>query len=202
VISSGGGFSTFFAQPAWQQPTVAAYLRAANASALTTPAAGFNPRGRAYPDLALIGVKYQVILSGTPVNIGGTSASAPVFAAMVTLINSARQAAGLPNVGFINPTLYAASTHSNRPQVFQDVTSGHNKCCSEYAKSTCCKSGFTSMSGWDPVTGWGSVNLNNLAQVFNVTIPQDQVTTNAAVRSSFSLMYPFLLVSLLVSTMT
>ena len=60
IITSGGGFSTYFAQPAWQQSAVDAYLRAANRSALTAPAAGFNPKGRAYPDLALLGVNYQV----------------------------------------------------------------------------------------------------------------------------------------------
>jgi len=196
VITSGGGFSTFFAQPAWQQVAVSAYLKAANSSALTAPAAGFNPRGRAYPDVALLGVNYQVIISGSPVGIYGTSASAPVFAAMITLINSARQAAGLPNVGFINPTLYAASAKLNRSQVFHDVTSGHNKCCSTSAKSTCCKSGFTAIRGWDPVTGWGSVNLNQLAGVFNVTIPQGQATTNTAARNGLPLLYPSLLMGL------
>mmetsp|Transcript_10297 Transcript_10297/g.15463 ORF Transcript_10297/g.15463 Transcript_10297/m.15463 type:complete len:672 (-) Transcript_10297:785-2800(-) len=171
VISSGGGFSTFFAQPAWQQPTVAAYLRAANASALTTPAAGFNPRGRAYPDLALIGVNYQVMVAGKLVGMYGTSASAPVFAAFITLLNTARRAAGQPAVGFINPSLYSAGR--NRSGLFTDVTSGSNKCCSTGVPASpgpgpvCCSSGFTALPGWDPVTGWGSLGMSQLSKLFN-----------------------------------
>ena len=37
----------------------------------------------------------------------GTSASTPVFAGMLSLINSRRLAAGKSSVGFANPALYA-----------------------------------------------------------------------------------------------
>ena len=42
----------------------------------------------------------------------GTSASTPVVASMITLINDARIAAGKNSVGFLNPTVCFSSFHS------------------------------------------------------------------------------------------
>ena len=58
----------------------------------------------------------------------GTSASAPVFAAMITQWNDMRIAAGRPPMGFIAPFLYAV--HDAHPSAFQDITTGDNVCCS------------------------------------------------------------------------
>ena len=55
-------------------------------------------------------------LGGEFVPIDGTSASTPIFAGVVTLLNDARAAAGLPPLGFLNPILYQASR--DRPQTF------------------------------------------------------------------------------------
>ena len=41
----------------------------------------------------------------------GTSASAPVVASIITLINDARITAGKKSVGFINPTVRFSSFH-------------------------------------------------------------------------------------------
>ena len=54
----------------------------------------------------------------------GTSASAPVFAAMVTLWNDIRLANNMPTMGFIAPFLYYI--HSTHPEAFQDVVTGNN----------------------------------------------------------------------------
>ena len=32
---------------------------------------------------------------------------------------------------------------------------------------TCCTSGFTTTTGWDPVTGLGSINFDQLTKIFN-----------------------------------
>jgi len=55
--------------------------------------------------------------AGLPVTIGGTSASSPTFAAILTRINEERIAVGKSTIGFVNPTLYA------NPQVLHDITS-------------------------------------------------------------------------------
>jgi len=81
----------------------------------------------------------------------GTSAAAPVFAAMVTLANSARLDAGKAPLGFLNPALYAFPA-----DVFHDITSGENNCAAAHSNPVCCQYGFTAAAGWDPLTGLGS----------------------------------------------
>ena len=54
----------------------------------------------------------------------GTSASAPVFAAMVTLWNDIRLAYGQPPMGFIAPFLYFV--YETSPDAFQDIVTGNN----------------------------------------------------------------------------
>lgn len=76
VITSGGGFSTVFSQPTWQASAVNSFLQR------TTATAGYNPAGRAMPDLSFVGVKYPSVIGGSLYNMYGTSASTPLFAAM------------------------------------------------------------------------------------------------------------------------
>jgi len=58
--------------------------------------------------------------------VGGTSAGAPVFAGMLTLINQATENAA--GQGSINPTLYAlAGSPSTYATAFHDITTGNNK---------------------------------------------------------------------------
>ena len=171
IITSGGGFSTFYAAQDWQTSAVSTYF--AGLSSADTPTPGYNVMGRGYPDISFIGVWYDVIVQGQVINLFGTSASSPVFAAMLSLVNSARIDAGQSSVGFINPTLYQLGSNATfAAQVgasFNDVTSGDNKCCaSSTGNPTCCDSGFTATSGWDPVTGWGSMDYTQLLKLFPV----------------------------------
>ena len=71
------------------------------------PAAVWNSTGisRAYPDVSVAGIGYPGVVNGMWYAISGTSASAPVFAAMISLVNDARMAAGKGPVGFINPAV-------------------------------------------------------------------------------------------------
>jgi subtilase family serine protease len=91
---------------------------------------------------------------------GGTSADAPVFAGMVAIIN---QAAGYTaGQGLINPTLYSlAANGATYASAFHDITGGNNDCT---AGSSVCGStaGFSAGTGYDQVTGLGSVDLANL----------------------------------------
>ncbi|HET9304483.1 MAG TPA: S53 family peptidase [Candidatus Sulfotelmatobacter sp.] len=99
--------------------------------------------------------------------IGGTSASTPVFAGMVVLLN---QQTGGPN-GNVNPLLYQLAAVA--PNAFHDITTGDNKVyCSPNTpgapqpSSLWCPStgvlGFSAGTGYDLVTGLGSVDVNNL----------------------------------------
>jgi hypothetical protein len=104
--------------------------------------------------------------------VGGTSASTPIFAGMISLVNQYLGAAGLGN---INYTLYplAAVAHNN---YFHPITSGENDVyCQAGTPSgeptgVVCPAGGVggfstsqSNSGYNPANGLGSVDLNNLA---------------------------------------
>ena len=73
--------------------------------------------------MSAVGDNVLIWNKGRPVLIGGTSASSPAFAAIITRINEERIAAGKRTVGFINPVLYA------HPQVLHDITIGNNSGC-------------------------------------------------------------------------
>lgn len=90
--------------------------------------------------------------NGVPTLIGGTSASAPIFAAIITRINEERIAAGKSTVGFVNQTLYA------NPGGLYDITSGTNAGCNTQ--------GFEAVQGWDPITGLGTPKFSSLLGVF------------------------------------
>jgi tripeptidyl-peptidase-1 len=83
----------------------------------------YNRNGRGYPDVSAIGDNVLIFNKGAPTLIGGTSAAAPVFAAILTRINEERLKAGKSTVGFVNPTLYA------NPGAFHDITTGSNPGC-------------------------------------------------------------------------
>ena len=84
-------------------------------------------------------IKFSVIIGGEVYSIGGTSASTPVFAGMITLVNSHRLSKGLGTLGWITPSLYQYFDH-----FIHDVVSGDNRC----AESICCDQGFSAGVGW------------------------------------------------------
>jgi len=155
IITTGGGFSTVFAQPSYQSTEVAKFQ---SNSTACPPKTMFASNGRGYPDVSMAGYNYEVIVASTTYGVSGTSASAPVFAGVLTLVNNARLKKGKTSVGFVNPSIYSVSR--SNPSVFHDVTVGNNKCCAKSGVSpVCCTYGFYCTPGWDPVTGLGSVNV-------------------------------------------
>ncbi|CEO98853.1 hypothetical protein PBRA_006967 [Plasmodiophora brassicae] len=155
IITSGGGFSTLFAQPSYQKQAVQAFLN-------KVPAAAQSPvaSGRAYPDVSLMGFNYVIVDGAQALQVSGTSASAPVFAGMLALVNARRAQAGKPPVGFVNPLLYSLQA-TTQARVYNDIAQGSNNCAAGVAPNiNCCTSGYTATTGWDPVTGLGSVNFD------------------------------------------
>lgn len=169
VITSGGGFSNTYPIPDWQKAAVSSYFDHAY-TANKLPVSGYALTGRGYPDLSLTGAAYEVIVGSQILYMYGTSASAPVLAGMISLINAERFIMGRPKIGFINPTLYEVGINASLSAAFNDITSGHNRCCraTNPSDATCCTTGFHALTGWDPVTGWGSVNFPLFAAMFEV----------------------------------
>jgi tripeptidyl-peptidase-1 len=151
VITTGGGFSTLFEQPSYQSSAVSGYFSGLSTS--EQPVDGYEVNNRGYPDVSMLGYNYEVVIAGKTYAVSGTSASAPVFAGVASLINAARLESGKSALGFLNPALYSSDLASS----YNDITEGHNKCT---AGRVCCDEGFYASSGWDPVTGLGSVDYS------------------------------------------
>lgn len=120
-FGSGGGYSSMVdrSQAAWQEAVVSAYLKG---SAPLPPSSAYTATGRATPDVAGLAEGYQVFTGpGQVQSVGGTSASTPMFGAVVSLLNEARMAKGMKSMGFMNPFVYA------NPTAFNDITVGSNK---------------------------------------------------------------------------
>jgi tripeptidyl-peptidase-1 len=153
-FASGGGFSLYAAQPAWQKDAVTAYFKQ---SVTFPPSSYFNASNRGYPDVSAIG-NAVLIDQGGPELVGGTSCSSPEFAAIVGVLNHyAMKASGKP-LGFLNPLLYQIA--ANTPSAFHDITVGDNKCTEDGCSDSC--QGFYCTKGWDPVTGLGTPNTATL----------------------------------------
>ena len=158
LYGSGGGFSTLFNRPAYQDGVVHE----------AAP-------GRAVPDVALDGDpttgmlvgETQVFPNGTrygEYRIGGTSLSSPLFAGVQAL---AAQAAG-GRLGFANPTIYALAqavpgafkdvVHHAGANVRSDYVNGFNpKDGILYSVRTFDQdSSLVTKKGWDDVTGIGT----------------------------------------------
>ena len=76
------------------------------------------------PDVSAQSDKFQVIFEGANLAAAGTSASAPTFAGIVSLLNDARLSKGLPPLGFLNPLLYSVGIEG-----LNDITIGSNPGC-------------------------------------------------------------------------
>ncbi|KAF2667833.1 subtilisin-like protein [Microthyrium microscopicum] len=149
--SSGGGFSNVFARPSYQDDAVLSYF-GENTPSIRPPATLYNATGRGFPDVSANGLNVMTIYKGKPYLNGGTSASAPIVASIVNLINEHRIKASKRPIGFLNPIIY------QHPEVFNDITSGYNL---EWPL----KPAFYTAKGWDPVTGLGTPNFPKLYEL-------------------------------------
>lgn len=156
TASSGGGFSNVFRAPPYQIPNVATYKNIEK-DHLEEISDRFSATGRGYPDFAARADDYIIVSNGNWKTVSGTSASNPVFASLVTLINSERMNAGKGPVGFINPVLYSNS------RMLNDVVTGANSGCGV-------DQAFRAVKGWDAVTGLGSPDYERMRDVF-ISLP-------------------------------
>jgi len=109
--------------------------------------------GRGTPDVSGLGEGYQVIIRGRVDPVGGTSASAPMFAGLVSLLNEARLAKNQSAMGYLNPWLY------KNADAFTDITRGHNF----YGRGPFLEPyGFNCTAGWDPVSGLGTPRFDKM----------------------------------------
>ncbi|HTC33997.1 MAG TPA: S53 family peptidase [Bryobacteraceae bacterium] len=127
--AGGGGVSAVFTKPSYQ-------------GGVHVPPSVNPPHriGRGVPDVAAVadpetGVVVMHVDGQQLEAIGGTSASAPLWASLIARLNQGLGA----NCGFLNPVLYTKCASG----VLRDITSGNN-------------GAYSAGPGWDACTGLGS----------------------------------------------
>jgi kumamolisin len=144
--AGGGGVSLAFDRPAWQ------------AGLAVPPAHGpgtLGPRGRILPDvagLAAMGDWAIWIAGGREARLGGTSAVAPLYAALVALANQRRRSRGRERLGFLNDRLYRLAAAGG---LFVSITEGSNRLTPDGP-------GYDALAGFDACTGWGVPRADRL----------------------------------------
>lgn len=153
ISFSSGGFSSLHHRPAYQDAAVSTYLKSIG----NTYAPFFNASNRGFPDIAAQGNNFLIFDKGRAAQLAGTSASAPVVAGVVALLNAARRSKGLSPLGFLNPWLY------NNTAALNDITTGAGEGCTNttYFASPAL---WNATAGWDPVTGLGTPNFPALLE--------------------------------------
>ncbi|KAH8979446.1 subtilisin-like protein [Lactarius akahatsu] len=147
---SGGGFSNYFARPAYQNVVVPAFLRS-----LGNQYDGmYNPGGRGVPDVSAQALNFVIVTNTNPFRVNGTSCATPTVAGIISLLNDYLISEGKDPLGFLNPWLY---TTDEGMFGLNDIKSGSNPGCGT--------DGFTAIPGWDPVTGLGTPDFFELLHV-------------------------------------
>ena len=109
--------------------------------------------------MSALGEDYHVYVGVQNGYLSGTSASAPAFAALISLLNEARLQAKMPAMGFLNPFVY------KNADAFHDVVNGTNalgRPPGAGMQTPILKYGYHCTKGWDPVTGVGTPNFGKL----------------------------------------
>ncbi|MGB0006893.1 MAG: S53 family peptidase [Candidatus Sulfotelmatobacter sp.] len=179
IAASGGGASIYFGKPKWQTGTgvPADSKRDVPDLALST-----SPDHDGYLFCSEDGPNNTIVATCTSgfrdassdlAVVGGTSAAAPTFSAILTLIEQYLSASGLAN---INPNLYSLA--ASNASVFHDATTGNNIVPCTSGTTGCPSSapfqyGFTAGTGYDQVTGLGSVDADALALAWKASLDPD-----------------------------
>jgi kumamolisin len=151
--ATGGGVSDVYPKPAWQ-------------SVCGVPnRAGVTTSGRGVPDVSANAdpaTGYHILVDGKAVVVGGTSAVAPLWSALICRLV---QALGRP-LGMLQPVIYAQAHAGHATPGFRDITVGDN-------------GAYQATSGWNPCTGLGVPNGTELLAVFGKGNPGTAAGTGA-----------------------
>ncbi len=144
----GGGLSQIFGLPTWQTGPGVKNTYANGKRQVPDVAANADPA-----------TGYIIIANGQLITVGGTSASTPLWAGNVLLIDQAFKAklGSTFSLGFLNPALYTLGTDFENLAlqqhgsffVYHDVTVGNDGL-------------YPAGTEWDFCTGWGSANFPKL----------------------------------------
>jgi kumamolisin len=139
--ATGGGVSCHFSRPAYQARVN-----------VPPPHATVNPTGRGVPDVSGVAdpnTGYLVFVDGVEGVVGGTSAVAPLWAALIARFNEALGR----NLGWFHRSLYGTLAQH---KTLNDITSGTN-------------GAYSAAVGWDACTGLGSPNGQAMLKILSAS---------------------------------
>ncbi len=149
--ASGGGLSSIWTMPSWQSAPGVVNPFTSSTACPVSSGTGSTGSCREVPDVSALADPqdgYVIFCSCNPGSgwsaAGGTSAAAPVWAALVALANQACSA----NSGLLNPTLYSLAT--SHPADFRDITVGNNDLTGTAGGR------YPATAGYDMASGLGS----------------------------------------------
>jgi subtilase family serine protease len=146
-IGGGGGYSTYFSKPSYQTGTgVSSNTKrhVPDVSADADPNTGYS----VYCSVTAAGCSTG---SAAWTEIGGTSAAAPLWAAVVTDTNAYLAGLGISTLGNVNAELYSLFNTSQTYTAYHDITSGNNLY-------------YSAGTGYDVASGIGTPNVWNFAR--------------------------------------
>ena len=98
--TTGGGFATYITRPSFQDKAVKGYFEQVARLGYALPSSNeFSANGRAYADLTAFGFNLNIVLGGKIGPTGGTSASGPLLAGLLTLLNDIQLKNNKPTLG-------------------------------------------------------------------------------------------------------
>ena len=142
-IGGGGGVSSLWPMPSWQQP-----LGVVSDSSSVPCGAGAGTYCREVPDVSASADPhdgYVVYYGGQLGVVGGTSAAAPLWASLLALVDSSCPGNRL---GLVNPALYALDSQNSA--AFNDIATGNNDASGVNGGL------YPSQAGYDMATGLGT----------------------------------------------
>jgi subtilase family serine protease len=136
-VGTSGGVSSYYSIPTWQV-------------GIGMSANGGSTTYRNIPDVALTADNVYVAYGdGSSATFGGTSCAAPLWAALVALMNQQAASTGASLAGFINPAIYTIGKGTLYNSSFHDITTGNNT-------SSSSPNNYYAETGYDLCTGWGT----------------------------------------------
>ncbi|HEY6447595.1 MAG TPA: protease pro-enzyme activation domain-containing protein [Acidobacteriaceae bacterium] len=177
IVGGGGGESTVYSKPAFQQSVTPAdgardlpdvsFLAANGLYGAVWVVCGDNyVDGQSTSDTSVDCQTSggQFTQNSTFIGVGGTSAAAPAFAGMLALVS---QSQGGARLGQVDPVLYQlAASATTYKSAFHDITTGNNSVVCASGSPNCGSNGFltgyNAVAGYDRASGLGSVDVSNL----------------------------------------
>lgn len=185
LSSGGGGVSAYFSKPAWQIGPGVPADSARDVPDISLNAAA-NHDGYLFCSQGSCTNGFRNSAGNLNV-VGGTSVVAPALAGIFALLEQQLGVGNIPRdqcssgqsnpqcgLGNINPKLYGIGFSQYFGNVFHDTTSGNNNSPCQLGTTNCPSGGsigYTATPGYDLATGWGTVDVAQLANKWSIVPP-------------------------------